>query len=169
MFKKLKGIKEKMKLVTSDTKKNEKKDITPITPENERIDTQPLPGIKYLQRRQMATQKRYFDSADHFLSLYQRENTENNQELLHTPSKEIEINQELLHTPSKEIEINQDLIHKVSEEIEINQDLLHKASEEITTSEEKSAQPGEIVKSVQGPIDTAYSEIIEEMKPKESV
>ncbi|OAG32694.1 hypothetical protein NEIG_02159 [Nematocida sp. ERTm5] len=169
MFKKLKGIKEKMKLVTSDTKKNEKKDITPITPENERIDTQPLPGIKYLQRRQMATQKRYFDSADHFLSLYQRENTEINQDLLHTPSKEIENNQDLLHTPSKEIENNQDLLHKVSEEIEINQDLLHKASEEIATSEEKSAQPGEIVKSVQGPIDTAYSEIIEEMKPKESV
>ncbi|KAI5130027.1 hypothetical protein NEPAR04_1727 [Nematocida parisii] len=169
MFKKLKGIKEKMKLVKSDIKKNEKKDPAPITPENEKIDTQPLPGIKYLQRRQMATQKRYFDSADHFLSLYQRENTEINHELLHTPSKEIEINHELLHTPSKEIEINHDLLHKASEEIEINHELLHKASEEIATNEEKSAQPGEIVKSVQGPIDTAYSEIIEEMKPKESV
>ncbi|KAI5189845.1 hypothetical protein NEMIN01_0708 [Nematocida minor] len=88
----------------------------------ESIDTQPLPGIKYLQRRQMASQKQYFDSADHFLKIYEMEKT----------------------------------MQQISHE-----NLIKEATEE--------GNPEAAVEKSQAPLETAYSEIIDEMKPKEWV
>lgn len=92
------------------------------------VDTQPLPGIKYLQRRQMAAQKQYFDSADHFLRLY-------------------------------------------NEEQSIIKPSCHKLPEDTQAESTKLAadDPEKPLQAAPAPLETAYSEIIDEMKPKESV
>lgn len=85
------------------------------------VDTQPLPGIKYLQRRQMASNKQYFDSADHFLKLYEMET------------------------------------------------ILETAAQNAQKDTAPTAQPDPVIEPTQAPLETAYSEIVDEMKPKESV
>ncbi|KAI5159394.1 hypothetical protein NEAUS03_0266 [Nematocida ausubeli] len=120
LLKKLKKIKQKLlkqkqRITVNSQITKSQPDLTENNQNHEGIDSQPLPGIKYLQMRQMASEKKYFDSADHFLNLYKT-------------------GQDLLQNEPKVME-----------------------------------NEGETVESVQGPLETAYSEIIDEMKPKESV
>lgn len=111
LIRKLKAISKKF--LKSNRSNPQQPMQTQILDNHELVDVQPLPGIKYLQRRKMASQKKYFDSADHFLHLYEMET--------------------------------------------------------ILEPKSISEQPKNSVVEEQPPLETAYSEIIDEMKPKESV
>ncbi|KAH9385767.1 uncharacterized protein NEMAJ01_0663 [Nematocida major] len=105
IIRKLKALQSKLLKQKGSRKETQKKEEPPV---------EPLSVEEYMNRKQMATEKRYFDSADHFLKLHEKEQIR---------QKELECDAE----------------------------------------KEKSLQPAP------APLETAYSEIIDEMKPKESV
>lgn len=104
----------------SPTEKIETPSLTP----SESLEKLPITKANYLRQKLLTTQKRYFDSADHFLEIYEMEQRELQQRAEHIATPQ---------TPSTLLD----------------------------TDCASAAAPA-------GPLE-AYTEIIDEMKPKESV
>ncbi|KAI5180801.1 hypothetical protein NEOKW01_1085 [Nematocida sp. AWRm80] len=136
LLKKLKQIRTKIfkKKDYLRERKNLSKTNNPQEMPNENIDTSSMVGIKYLQRRLLASNKQYFDSADYFLKIY-------------------EIEKDPLETQKEAIA----------------QEIPKPSVIETASSSSFNPSSNDCASVPPAPLETAYSEIIDEMKPKEHV
>ena len=102
------------------------------------VDKSSLAGIAFLRERLNAKEKKYFDSADHFMKINNIENIEKN------IIKPIESNTDNINTENT-IENLKASITSISR-AEIKKD-------EVNTA----------------PLESAYTDVVDEMKPKESI
>ncbi|OAG31135.1 hypothetical protein NEDG_01909 [Nematocida displodere] len=105
---------------------------------NTNVDSSSLAGVKFLKQRLNASQKQYFDSADHFIRLHEMQ-----------------------------AQLSQD-VPQLSDPAPA-QEITTAAQEMASVAEEMATVTGDAGEVANAPLETAFSEIVEEMKPKESV